>query len=184
MTYTNEVKRTESIMNPLDINVVDLGLTNRVCHAVIGFHTEVDEYIMARDKFDTINILEELGDMLWYIAILHHDCELDFTIDHSEDDYKMVCTNDGLILDGLDLVKKTMFYGKELDVPLLIRIFSINYLTIKRLIETNGYDIATIMSANIQKLQLRYPNRFNLEDADSRQLQHERAVIEDGLKAR
>jgi len=52
-------------------------LNSRVVHAALGINTEVGEYLDALKKhifygrpLDEVNLKEELGDMMWYMAIL------------------------------------------------------------------------------------------------------------------
>lgn len=57
----------------------------RILHAAIGCVTEAGEMIDAIKKsvyygrpLDTTNILEESGDLLWYLAILFDELDTDF----------------------------------------------------------------------------------------------------------
>lgn len=54
-------------------NEVEHGVDPRLFHAIVGIATESTELLEAllteEDKLDTVNILEELGDLNWYQAI-------------------------------------------------------------------------------------------------------------------
>ena len=54
-------------------------------HAEMGITTEVGElcdqvkrYIFYQQEFDVTNLEEEIGDIMWYVAILLRDFDLDF----------------------------------------------------------------------------------------------------------
>lgn len=86
-------------------------------HGIIGIYTEAGELIEALKKpsIDKVNIKEELGDVLWYVAVL---CK------------------------------------------------------------THGFSFEDIMETNIAKLKARFPERFNEHDANNRDLNNERKVLE------
>jgi len=75
--YIKGVKRSESPnFGPLNV---------RILHGVIGCCTESGELLDAIKKsafynreLDRTNIEEELGDLLWYIALIIDECDFDF----------------------------------------------------------------------------------------------------------
>lgn len=86
-------------------------------HGVIGVYTEAGELIEAlgKSKLDWVNIKEECGDILWYIAVL---CK------------------------------------------------------------TGNFSFEELMETNIAKLKARFPEKFNEHDANNRDLDNERNVLE------
>lgn len=118
--YQKQALLTESIHQPLHGFFGERD--NRILHAAIGIATEAGELLDPLKKFmfynrpmDRVNLKEEIGDILWYIAIA---CEaLETTIEEE-------------------------------------------------------------MQRNINKLRLRYPNNFNEYDANNRNLENERAILE------
>ena len=90
-------------------------------HGIIGVATEATELVQlllkssAYDSLDTVNLSEEIGDIMWYIALL--------------------C--------------------KE-----------------------NGFSLENIMQQNITKLKLRYPEKFTNVNANVRNLDAERELLE------
>jgi len=61
------------------------GVSPRVEHAVMGVVTEAGELMTAVKKakiyakeFDKINLIEEAGDLMWYLAILADDLGVSF----------------------------------------------------------------------------------------------------------
>lgn len=94
----------------------------RMLHSVMGISTEAGELLDAFKKnifygkpIDKVNIVEELGDLLWYVAIMCDCLQISF-----ED----------------------------------------------------------IMQINIDKLRIRYPNKFTSYHAQNRNLESERKVLE------
>ena len=164
--------KTESLKNPLTPECEALGLTNRILHCVIGVSSEQDEYTLAIDNKDRTNALEELGDMLWYAAILQDAVgfELGCTVANEYPIY------------GLDAVKKTLFYGKELDIE-DIKMFGcnvVNYADSK--ICMLGGEPGEVMYTIIAKLKARYGDKFDAERTGNRDLDKERAILEKGFE--
>lgn len=118
--YLENVIRTDAVY---DAELIKR-LTNcaRLLHAAIGIATESGEFLDAIKKhifygkpFDRVNVIEENGDLLWYI---------------------------GLALDDLSVTMNA------------------------------------VLTQNIEKLKLRYPNKFNGDDAINRNVEAERELLE------
>ena len=170
--FTELALKTESLKNPLNSDCEALGLNKRIVHSVIGAATERDEYMDALESGDRVNALEELGDMLWYAAIL---------IDEVGCDIECISTN-VYPIDGLDITKKTMFYGKELDLE-SIKTYACNlvgYANNKILFL--GGEPEVVMATIINKLKSRYGDKFDTDRAGNRDLTKERKVLEEGLE--
>lgn len=81
-----------------------------------------------------------------------------------------------------DVYKKQIAYGKPLDnINLAEEIgdlmwYIANYCTIK------GFDLQEICDTNIEKLRIRYPEKFTSEDAINRNLDEERKILEGNEK--
>jgi NTP pyrophosphatase (non-canonical NTP hydrolase) len=101
-----------------------LSVNSRVFHSLVGISTESGELLeqlysaLHGRHIDTINTLEEFGDVNWYVAI------------------------------GLDVL--------------------------------NG-DFEQVLTTNIDKLRARFPNAFDSTDANERDLDKERKILEDGM---
>jgi NTP pyrophosphatase (non-canonical NTP hydrolase) len=72
--YIQNVLRTESTKDPV---ISEFGVNSRILHACMGTTTEAGELVDACKKsmfygktLDKVNLAEEAGDVLWYIAIL------------------------------------------------------------------------------------------------------------------
>lgn len=82
----------------------------------------------------------------------------------------------------LDALKKSVFYGKELDrVNLKEELGDILwYMAIA--MDALGTDFETEMEKNIKKLKARYGERFSKEAAENRDLEKEREILEENKK--
>lgn len=78
----------------------------------------------------------------------------------------------------LDALKKSIFYGKELDVVNLKEELGdvLWYMAIA--MDALGTDFETEMEKNIKKLKARYGEKFTQESAEKRDLKKEREVLE------
>lgn len=89
----------------------------------------------------------------------------------------------GLATEGgeiLDAFKKTVFYGKPLDVTNLIEEAGDVLWYVAILAEALGTTVEEIARRNNAKLRFRYPERFGTQEALFRDLHAERAVLEQG----
>lgn len=77
-----------------------------------------------------------------------------------------------------DQLKKHLFYGAPLDIVNLQEEAGdiLWYLSI--FIEWSGGNYEEIMERNIEKLRIRYPEKFSLEASQNRKLDAERKVLE------
>ena len=162
-------------------------------HAVLGLLSEVNEMTDALETGDLVNLREELGDILWYIA-LAHKCLLSHVKDYepNTDDFtdftdysKMVLAGEyGYLLSKLsDDVKRMLIYKKEYtDVDfermasLLISLSDVVFKTIK----AYNLDVDLVMQRNIVKLKERYKDQYTDWEATHRDLVKERNVLENG----
>lgn len=74
-TYTRESERT----------LIDKGHDMNLLHAAMGIGTEAGELLDAFKRkifygkeLDVVNVREEVGDIMWYIAILIRELDMDF----------------------------------------------------------------------------------------------------------
>lgn len=173
--YIEKALRTESV----DLFKVD---NPRVLHAVIGLNTEFGELLLADS--DT-NLVEEAGDILWYVAIFANEIEASF------DELELLAPvlEDPLdlkqpfetILKALDLVKRGLFYGVKTDEVELARCFGLALKTVRAILSDEGFTLTQAMMANIAKLSRRYPDKFSSEAAVNRDLSAEDEVLKKHL---
>jgi NTP pyrophosphatase (non-canonical NTP hydrolase) len=170
--------RTESPSTPLKSN-------SRIAHAIIGLNTEINEIYDALEDntkpLDIVNILEEIGDLYWYIAIMYDTLNISVKDTQKDDTQKYADIFSKIRKysnNMLDLLKKHMFYNKVLDINTIIE----NTCDIKDLLDIACVSFnstpSQVMTKNINKLSARYPEAFSEYLAENRNLSAERAILE------
>lgn len=79
-----------------------------------------------------------------------------------------------------DAYKKHMAYGKELDLTNVKEELGDLMWYISGLCHLHGWDLREIMQTNIDKLRARYPEKFDADLAQNRDLTKERDILENG----
>lgn len=158
-----------------------------VAHAVLGVVTEVYEL---RNATDSVNALEELGDLLFFLQALtmvvseHLNTEITIEDPRLEQAYLDIHTQYGgqdptdnqLRFDLLNDTKRWVGYGKEPENLFEMLVKAAMY-SLKDA-DLVYYDIDSALEANIAKLNKRYPKgRFDANDAINRNLEQERAAL-------
>lgn len=157
----------------------------RLLHAVVGMLTEIEEILdnHSMAEADQVNRAEEWGDIAWYMAILarEYSLALEYTgVAHLKDtDPTMEMTK--LLLRLLDMMKKSVYYGKKFDDSVASKLSSEVISVMLRYAATNGIDTAAAMRANIEKLRARYGDKFSSDSAINRDLENERRILTDNL---
>lgn len=113
--------RTESPAFPLNEQKYPEAETNRLLHAAIGMVTEASEFIDAMKKhlfyrkpLDEVNLKEELGDVLWYVAIAMDALDTDFPTEMARVIKKLRTrfpdkfTDNGALFRDLEAERKTL----------------------------------------------------------------------------
>lgn len=163
------------------------GLTDML-HCAIGFSTEVGELMAATTSktTDIINIAEEIADQMWYISnlanFINYDLYTNIVIHNDLTKQASVeeITAKLVILQGdlLDIFKKVIFYGKELDANKLIEIINYIVIEINNLSNCLEFNLPDLLDKNIAKLRVRFPDKFISENALNRNLNEERKTLE------
>lgn len=79
-----------------------------------------------------------------------------------------------------DVFKKNLAYGKPIDwVNLQEEIGDVMWY-IANFCRRNGFDLEKILDTNIEKLRARYPEKFTEDNANIRDLDKERRILEKG----
>lgn len=78
----------------------------------------------------------------------------------------------------MDAVKKTLFYGKELDIPNIKEEIGDLAYYLFLILDAIEADWDEILTTNVSKLEARFPDKFTSEKAINRDLQKERAILE------
>lgn len=174
----------------------------RLLHASAGLTSEITELfelsgdVQPMGQLDRVNLIEELGDLTWYIGIACDtlDCTDEVThastLDHMvktvqyDDDLASRVHNVSAYLASLagtfaDLViKKTVFYGKKVNKDDLVSLLANMHDTIDILCREAGFSVEYARERNIAKLKARYGEKFTEAAALERNLETERQILE------
>lgn len=156
----------------------------RLMHAAIGIMTETVELLLAAYNEDRVNTKEEIGDILWYLAIGCDEmcCTLDEVrqiataspIELETNPVKLLVETAAEILDTL---KRNTFYATTVDHITLGTHFANALVILDWICEDEGWDLSEIQERNIEKLRVRFPEKFTQEQAENRDLEAEHAVL-------
>lgn len=174
----------------------------RLLHAGLGLSSELQELTDAyanskNEGIDWVNIAEESADLLWYCAVatnafgfnheevssLEHEANASLVGKHS-----MLCLKAALLAavcatgEYNDLLKKHLFYGRELNVDKMKKVLQALCLSVSGLCFISGTTIAEARQTNINKLRARYGDKFTAAAALNRDLDVERKILEEGVK--
>ncbi len=208
--YLQFALRTE--VTPLFVNGADGKpdrQLSRLMHAMLGMDTEQAEldqmitgHLVFSEPFDTVNVLEEAGDQLWYIALAVDALQWNMDVVMNDGDFagaltafdetpkytvativvsKAARSRSGINVaqgDFADIYKKHFIYGKSVDKEAVRKALQSQLIFLNCLLVSCGYSLVDAMKRNIEKLNKRYPGKFTQEKALNRDLEAERAVLE------
>jgi len=151
-------------------------------HATMGILTEVEELLDNHlGDVDKINVLEEVGDITWYLAIIGREYNLDFPKDlppSHEDPMKIVVLIIKQSCKLLDMLKKKLYYNKPMDDEYFKQITTIIMTLTQSYMNYFNIDIKDSFDINISKLRSRYGEKFSSDRAITRDLETERKILE------
>lgn len=177
--YREETKRT----------LPDLGSTllNSI-HMTLGIMTEVGEILKnfnepSEGGIDFVNIGEELTDIHWYLANYANIHNLTFP---EFNDENIILWEDEYTLGKFiefsselaDLDKKLLAYNKLVDEKTRHKWFVLTYKYLLKLYKEYSLDVEKCRQNNIDKLRLRFPDKFDQEKAINRDHTAERVILE------
>ena len=161
----------------------------KILHSVIGSLTEVEEILenyvngeLITDVNKQGSIAEETADIFWYISILYRELEI---TDHQyniekKNPFEILLDFTKVSLKFLDLLKKKIYYNKDIDNSLMIDLSSRMYCLMVNFCYQYNTDISNILDKNIDKLRARYGDKFSSEKAINRNLEVEKQILENG----
>ena len=166
-TYIKESAKTEAKKMYME------NVSRDLLYGVIGICTEATE-LLAADT--SVNVKEELGDIMWYIAVAMRAEKIDPI--KLQNDAAHANIHSGwlnrysdwplgaiVILAGelLDYLKKVLFYNVPMNQIRLKLYTSLTliYAGIMAMSIENKWDIEDILDSNIAKSKELYPEKFN-----------------------
>lgn len=157
-------------------------------HATMGILTEIEElldnYILPEKRdvvLDPVNILEEVGDVTWYLAIIGRIYNIEFPPYQSmqkSDPLGLIVTITKNTLKLLDMMKKKLYYNKPINDSLFIQHTQVIMVLIMEYMTYYNINIEDSFDINISKLKKRYGEKFTSERAINRDLEAERNILE------
>lgn len=81
----------------------------------------------------------------------------------------------------LDMMKKNIFYGNPIDVPNIVEECGDAMWYISLILREAGFSFEEVMQINIDKLKLRFPEKFEEHQAIDRDVAKERKLLEDSV---
>lgn len=172
----------------------------RLLHGTIGIITEVDELLenfpeeswlqkirnyigLDKRRFDSVNALEEIGDITWYAAIFFREIKgietSDITPAEIDNPFRASLQIMSFSCEILDMMKKKIYYNKEYDEQLLGDLAKEIMSIIMGICKYYDISINDVFQKNISKLEKRYPEKFSTENAINRDLDSERKTLEE-----
>jgi hypothetical protein len=148
----------------------------QVIHALLGV---VDETMELLEATDGVNMMEELGDFRWFVALYQHATGLKVEIANARGDIGRI---DEWTHRLLAIAKRMFAYGE----PASKHAPDINFLmgglaqTLNLLVQNHyGKNAIEVADATvINKLRARFPSKFTESHASNRDLAYEREVLE------
>ena len=143
----------------------------RLLNAALGICGEAAEIAeIGRNRRE--ELLEECGDLLWYVAQLHKACgeNIGSSIIRVMPWSKRSTLDEMWNLSGVlaDLVKKRFFHGKHVEDMHLASISRGLVQVVSTLLRPYGYTVEDACIHNVEKLLKRHPNGFSHESANAR----------------
>lgn len=149
---------------------------DRWIHGVLGFITEFDELYNTKTHVDMV---EEFGDLMWYIALLADVANVDLSI--IEQPLVLTESTIAWAAKAADIGKRWKYYNIPPSEYALVEAVSRLYVHTReywiKIVAADG-NISEALDRNIAKLLTRYPEKFTTEAAANRDLAAERAALE------
>jgi NTP pyrophosphatase (non-canonical NTP hydrolase) len=160
----------------------------RLLHSSIGLSNEVAELFKAIEINDITNIIEELGDIYWYIGCgcYGNNMRFDNLVFRYAPMFDNTFTNEFLkksLLEYsskyLDLIAKVVFHNRVYDRPKINVYLLVIAKLCSHLCYNYGFSIELVLTKVNEKLQIRYPSGFDSEKSLNRNLKQERKKLEE-----
>lgn len=161
--YKQGVVRTLNRLNSIELDL---------SHLILGVFSEINEFLEAEDNNDEVNMKEEIGDIAFYAT----GFAIVFGIDTSNIDLSKNKV-DIELTESLDVIKKHIAYGKHPGYQYYYNLYLGLMSHLYELCEDKKFDLYEILNTNIEKLKVRYPDKFTNHNAINRNLKAEKEVL-------
>lgn len=166
-------------------------MAENMAHAALGVITEVGEFttevkrhtIYSKPLDDQMSghMIEELGDLMWYIALGTHSVGLTLQGAYDMDDDKHPATGNetfaqlsfglsmvSMVIAGVALACEADEDDVRKDIREIAVMFSATMQIIDSIANRLGVTIGELMERNIAKLRLRFPEKYSDDAAEAR----------------
>ena len=164
--YQNLAFRTCKIHDSHEFNLL---------HMAVGIGSEYDELINAIDSNDKINIIEEIGDIMWYIACYKklNNSRFDVIVYNSIHNTKPIIDYMNKLPKKIstlqNLIKRQAVYLKPDEAAINTNLEEIIKILLQ-ILAVLEVDIYSVYIKNIDKLSVRYPEKYTDINAVNRDL--------------
>lgn len=160
------------------------GIKLDLSHMALGMGSELNELDAAYNKADTVNISEELADFLWYFCNYLTFREIQFNFEDVLLTQRRFCVREGIedlffhttVLQ--DYTKKFIAYNKSIPLSEELKTLKILFSLIVAIYREIDIDMEESLYKNIEKLKLRFPDKFSEDLAINRDVEAERKILE------
>lgn len=137
-------------------------------HALLGIVTEYLEY---KTSFGSMHRKEELGDLMWYLALASHSLEM--RLDQIYEMHRQYIHRpvEECIGAFATHVKRMAIYEKPMDQTMKdLMMMSVAGIVsfIERECRDREFDFGSVLDDNIEKLRARFPDKYTNEAAEAR----------------
>ncbi len=146
----------------------ELSLHEHMSHMAMGISSEYFEYLMTENHEHTV---EEIGDIMWYLACLADVLNIELTKPFVDVDYEYNEIQDklcGCVEKLISAIKKVVIYGKQLSKPDFDEMINNIVYWLYATCENESIDFDIVLKNNIDKLAKRYPEKYTDKAATER----------------
>ena len=131
--------------------------STRLLHAALGLCTEIEEFKVGTTK---VNFVEEIGDVFWYLAIIDDIIIFSRSMPPHEALAAVPFSVGYYAGEIQDVMKRHLFYGTAIDKERIIMACHCICWHLEDELIKGGHTLADAWTANIIKLEKRYPEKF------------------------
>ncbi len=168
--YSTLARRTECTYEPA-VDRINPSVA-RLLHGALGLADEAAELAVAKDS---TNLIEELGDLMWFTAVIAD--EIGFKPVYRAVPFGGVVALNHSVGVVASKVKAHVFYGRALDKAAIAEALQIIVDFVGFVGGFSNVTIGQITNANIRKLKVRFPDAFTEQNANSRNTEAEASAV-------
>jgi len=191
LEYVNLAKRTRKDMGSLQMDTIHMILG--VSGEIMGeFIDQLKKHFIYGKELDKVNLQEELSDAMWYVVNMYDILDLELLNDITFPSIPSIGGDKSKLIPSIKMTRQindTFYYmcghimddqdtyNEDQKSTYLEKIISI-VITMTSLANMWGIDLNKGLENNIEKLRVRYPDKYTDEKAIIRNLQEERNKLE------